>query len=158
MNSTPLSFLHTRPLQGSHTAENLQPVALWLCVFCNTLCCVSLLGLSVLNVTAHVCTLQQPIVAALVIHIRTHLLLRPSKGFTSGDVISRGHIKASHMPGCTVEEHQTGGVMLFLFRCWCLSAWIRGSLPVMFFGLRTCLDKHTYTHLQKGRTQHRHET
>lgn len=97
MNSTPLSFLHTGPLQGSHTAENLSTsssVTVCVCVFCNTLCCASLLSLSVLNVTAHVCTSQQPIVGALVIHIRTHLLLRPSKGFTSGDEISWGHIKA----------------------------------------------------------------
>ncbi|KAK1900564.1 hypothetical protein KUDE01_001351 [Dissostichus eleginoides] len=63
-------------------------------------------GKSALNVTAHVCTSRQPIVGALVIHIRTHLLLRPSKGFTSGDEISWGHIKASHTPGCTVKKHQ----------------------------------------------------
>lgn len=124
------------------------------CVFCNTLCCASLLGLSVLNVTAHVCTLRQPIVGALVIHIRTHLLLRPSKGFTSGDEISWGHIKASHTPGCTVKEHQRDGVMLFPLPLLVLSAWIRWSPDhvfffFFFFGLGRCLDPHSHRHTRE---------
>ncbi len=136
MNSTPLSFLHTRPPPGlpySWKPPTSSSATVCVCVFCNSLCCASLLGLSALNVTAHVCTSRQPIVGALVIHIRTHLLLRPSKGFTSGDEISWGHIKASHTPGCTVKEHQRDGVMLFPLPLLVLSAWIRGSPDHIFF-------------------------
>lgn len=70
--------------------------------------------------------------------VKTH-----SKGYTSGDEISWGHIKASHTPGWTVKEHQRDGVMLFSpLPPLVPSSWIRGSSDYVF-GLGRCLDKHT---------------
>ena len=136
-----LSFLHTRSLQGSHTAENLQPAALWLCLLSNS-------PLALYSERACLCV--QPIVGELVIHNRAHLLLRPSKSCTSGDEILQGHIKASRTRGWTVKEHQRGGVVLFLSLQSGPLSMDRGGVSWSYFQLE---DVSKQTHLHKHRAQ-----
>lgn len=155
MNSTPLLFLHTGPLQGPHTAEILQSVALWLPVYSVTLCHASFFGLCVLNVTAHMCSVPQPIMGALVIHIRAHLVLKPSKGFTDGSEILWGHIKALHMLGCTRTKHQSGGVMLFPPPLVVPLTWRRGDLWSCF-RTQTRSKTHLNDSIQRNRCKHSH--
>lgn len=116
------------------------------CVFCSSRCRAALPQPQCcwMRPLVYVHTLPRPIVGTLVIRIRTHLLLRPYKGYTNGDEVSWGHIKASHTPGWTVKQHQRDGVTRFLrFSLLLLSARMREGLPDCNSGLGRSLHKHT---------------
>lgn len=138
-------FLHTGPLQRSRTAEK-SPSFSNACLFPGTLQRASPFGL---GCAEHDCSCvrlsRQPIVGALVIRIRTHLLLKPSQALTNGSEISWGHIKASHAPGCAAKEHRRDGVTLFLRPLLVLFTWLRGGRQIMCVRLGRCLNKYTLT-------------
>lgn len=74
-------------------------------LFSNTLCCMSLFGLSVLNMTTYVYKFAASKLEHTC-HPYQDALLKSLKGLMG--YILWGHIKALHMPGYTVNKHQWG--------------------------------------------------